>query len=344
MSTKNCYGIPRVCEIFNLNILLIVIICLSFSRLIGESVKGYNHIHPYHSKSQPLFTVEKYWSLNDPKYIVCRVHNACVRHDGTILVHKDAMKYLNGCSLGKRDTFANTDDFQTSDKATHSHLLRRIPARQHIPHFLDDILPVIMSSELIWPNKNYKSRRTTCDSNVDNISACEHSTSFLDGIYSEKRYGSHILLVFNAEIHVNLSDWIAKFTTFLPGRPSLQSRRQVFQNSSRGSICFSSIILHSERYLRKINKEWFSESNALYSHNDLVRHPVKRNDALKPILRKDGKQINVCFLRGVIVNRNPTSKRHIVNYQAVQSELEKVRSTESGLKVIVNVSVVYFEI
>lgn len=319
----------------------LILVFVSQFRLVYESVQSHFNLRLFYSKRRPLFTVEKFWSVKHPKYLVCRVHNACFGRDGAVLLYQDAAKYMHGCSIGKRGVFTSPEEYQTSDKTAHSHLLRTRSARQHIPHFLFDILPVIMSSEMVWPSKIYESRRTACDSPVDNGTACGQLKTHFKRPLS-RRFGADVLLAYNAEKHVNVSDWIATFTKLLPGRPRLLSRRALFNNSKQKSVCFSSIILHPYMRLERTSKDWFSESNRLYSNNRLLRSPPKMSDIVKTV-QNNGDPIETCSIQAVIADRNFTSRRHILNVQDVQSVLSNIRSTKSGLNVTVNVTVVYFE-
>lgn len=342
MSAGNISFGFRICSTHNIIFCVLILLFVSLLRLVDESLHGRFNLRSYYSKPRPHFTVQKYWSANYPKYLVCRIHNACFRRDGAVLVHHDAEKYLEGCSTGKRGIFSSKEEYRMYGKTVHGHLLRRVPARQHIPHFLSDILPVIMSSELIWPSKAYTSRRATCNSPVDNSSACGRTVWHFKRPQSRMRYGAGVLLAFKDEMHVNISDWIARLTSMLPGRPKLRSRDALFSKSKERSVCFSSIILHPPIYLESKSKEWFSGSNRLYSDNGLTRSPRKRSDIVKRVV-SNGSHTKICYVQAVIVNRKSTSKRHIVNVLDVQSVLKNLRSTKLGLNVSVKVSVVYFE-
>lgn len=293
-------------------------------------------------------TVEKYWAAEDRKCVICRIHNACLRRDGAVVVHPNTVKDLNGCFIKKVTSFTGSIRYRVSENTSHITLLGVDPVRQHIPHFLEDVLPYIFAAELLWPSKTYASRRTTCNSPIENASICNQTFPALNS--HEQKFGSLALMTFNAEVHTSSSDWIASMANFLPARPSLISREKIFNNLQTNASCFSSIIVYPRGRFVLINKEWFSESNALYHNNGLKRNAQNRTGLYRPSGNRHVNETETrelmapsCNIHATIVDRLTTSKRHILNAFDVRSSLEQFRYTTSGIRVIVNVSVLYFE-
>lgn len=286
--------------------------------------------------SKPL--VEKYWSVENPNDTVCRVYDPCLRRDGRVLISKHLKNRTTECHL-RNVEFTDFDSIsnQRLHSTSHLTLLGAYEMQRHIPHFLTDILPAIFATELIWSLFPHESKRLLCLTSTSAIPDCYAGRSqFLET-------ESLAIRVHDSVLKFKKSHWIPSVISMLRGRPWMFSTESIFpKHDKRNLHCFDSIILFGNARYKLENKEWFAGKNAFFWKNKLVRsgqsrfEELERNEMDK--LKNESHKIRI-----VVVDRLPSSKRHISNIHDVVSLIKSIGMTRTIPNIALVVTVVHFE-
>lgn len=309
----------------------------------------YNGIHPDSSVEHalatrrlptpppisPSFALETHWSEDNFDIKICRIHNACLKKDGVLLVHGSLKKHessLHDCMVSKIAYMTNpSEDFAANDTTAAFDLFGLTPARFHIPHFLTDTLPMLYAAELIRPTWTHPTARSECIPTLsDKCPNHIKGTKLRSAIYVEDRV-----------MTMPVSAWVPQFAAMLPGHPYLYFPSTLFDNG--GKACFRSIIAFNRRSYTLRRSEWYGEQNRLFERYGLTRKSVIRPPPI-------GKSNVKCHTNVVIVNRFGWERRHgmllgrdLVNVAAVKKRIERDAPAAQNPEIGLTVTVEYFE-
>lgn len=291
--------------------------------------------------TRPTFAIETFWSDQDFDRKVCRVHNVCIRNDGTLLIHPELKRHeaaLRECSVQKLGYLKDANDFNANDSTAAFDLFGASTARFHIPHFLTDVLPILYASELIWPTTTHSSMKSNCVS--PSHSTCDRQ-SIPSSMYSA-------LFIEDRVLRMTVSSWVPQLTAMLPGRPFLYSPETLFPTTDNAIIpekrCFRSVVSFSRRSHMLHSSEWFGEGNGMFDRHGLTRYSVLR----PPSRYSKGK--HACRVHIVIINRFGWERRHgvflgrdLVNVDEIKTRIERDSVMTQSPAVAPTVVVEYFE-
>lgn len=288
----------------------------------------------------PTFALETFWSEQDFDHKVCRVHNACIGNDGTLLVHPNLKQNagpLRECGVQKLGYLKSPSDFVTNDSTAGFDLFGASTARYHIPHFLTDVLPLLYASELIWPSTKHLS--TTSDCVLPSQASCEVRTNPKDL--------NAALFVDDRVLRMTVSAWVPQLVAMLPGQPYMFTPETLFTKGDSGvedKRCFRSVVSFSRHTHLLRSSEWFGEGNGMFDRFGLSRHSVYR----PPVRQHKGAP--KCQVHIVIINRHGWERRYgmllgrdLVNVNEIKARIEHDAPKTRKPTVDPTVSVEYFE-
>lgn len=277
----------------------------------------------------PSFALEIHWSKNTPEDKVCRIHNACIRSDGSVLIHpflKPKENRLRECGIRKVEYMHSEKDYNQSDSDNANIDIFGIePARYHIPHFLTDVLPMIYASEVLRPTSSGMRIKRKCE--TPQKKRCNKKLlreQLYPGLHVEDRAGQ-----------LPVSAWVPSLTAILPGRPIPRFPSHIFKHTKKA--CFRSIVSYELGSYLRVGSEWFRQTN-VFENYGITRESVLRNSTEKcsvhiSILNRYGWHTRGGFLLG----------RDIVNVNQLIEKIKKFATAEKNKKLDVKVSIEYFE-
>ncbi|KAI0557755.1 Glycosyltransferase 61 [Gracilaria domingensis] len=280
-------------------------------------------------KEKPSFMLEMYWNDDNFEDKVCRIHNACLKRDGSVLLHpwmKSQKYHLRECGVLKVAYMKSEKDFDQENEVNAGMDIYGIhPTRYHIPHFLTDILPMIYASEVLRPSTSEMKVRSVCE--APKKRRCEkrvHKDPLYAGFFTADRTGD-----------LPLSGWVPQLAAMLPGRPTARFPKEMFNGTDKA--CFRSVIAYAMGSHVRTGRHWFGSSKMFDDHG-LTRASVLRNETGRceiqiTILNRFGWQSRAGFLVG----------RDIVNVGAVTDGIEKLSKEEKYKNLELKVAVEYFE-
>lgn len=307
----------------------------------------------------PTFILETHWSDTDYNK-VCRIHNACLKIDGTLLLHSSLKAYedtLHACAVPRIEYMKSPDQYKQNTTTSAFDLFGHTPARFHIPHFLTDILPLLYAVELIRPTSSHNSRRTHCVH--PSLSTCPR-----DNIMSKLRTA---IYVEDRVLSMSVSSWVPQLAAMLPGHPFMFFPSTLFGNGDEDSKsrtevegvehdkdlkCFRSVITFSRQHYMYMTSEWLGEENRLFERYGLSRKSVIRTPlaTTTPTKGHDVPLQSKCSIDVVIINRFGWERRNgfllgrdIINVAEVKARIESESTQLKAPTVSVKVRVEYFE-
>lgn len=323
--------------------------------------------------SDPSFALEIHWSKDDVDIHVCRVHNACIRNDGTLLVHPGLKRYaarLRQCNVRNLDYFHNpSSQYDRTESTVSIDLLGASPARYHIPHFLTDVLPALFSSELIWPSSTHESSRSEC--HMPEGKECPENKK-------KDKLEKAGLFVEDRVMKMKVSAWVPQFSAMMDGSPMLFSQESMIRMKNvndekahddknnddeddkknkkdsdrkiKGArandlTCFKSVVSYPKNMYYLRSPEWFSDGNGIFPRHGLSRSSLIRSPST---LQKESSK--TCSVNVVFMNRIGWEKRHgfyvgrdLVNIDEIQKQLLRDAPQSQNPTIIPDISVSYFE-
>lgn len=290
------------------------------------------------SETRPRFLLEMHWTERNFEDKVCRIHNACVRPDGTILAHKwmhSQEVHLRECGVYNVQYMRSESDFKADGVNGIIDLFGVRPTRYHIPHFLTDILPMIYASEILRPTFTRPSEiKSVCE--APGRRRCSKST------IEEKLYPS----IFADEriAPMDLVSWVPQLSAILPGRPSMHFSETMF-NKSDHPVCFRSIVAFNQyKYFRE-GPQWYGDSNPMFSSHGISRASARvKVDNPKNTRRKGCKRkITVLNRVGWVKRGDYILGRDVVNVEQVVDQIEQISRFKGNENLDLSVSIEYFE-
>lgn len=299
--------------------------------------------------NEPTFMLETHWSETDYNK-VCRIHNACVKRDSTLLVHPSLKAHedtLHSCAVPRIEYMNSPSQFKHNMTTAAFDLFGHTPARFHIPHFLTDILPLLYAVELIRPTSTHSSRRTNCFHPT--LPTCPK-----DVVMSKLRTA---LYVEDRVLSMSVSSWVPQLAAMLPGHPYLFFPSTMFNDAQEGSpgdiSCFRSVVTFSRQHYMYMTSEWLGEENRLFERYGLSRKSVIRSPAATKATKSKHGIFALqakCSVNVLIINRFGWERhnglmlgRDIVNVDEVKSRIEQNSAQLKLPAVSVNVRIEYFE-
>eukprot|EP00178_Gracilaria_changii_P010891 TRINITY_DN3151_c0_g1_i1.p1 TRINITY_DN3151_c0_g1~~TRINITY_DN3151_c0_g1_i1.p1 ORF type:complete len:581 (-),score=72.04 TRINITY_DN3151_c0_g1_i1:7372-9114(-) len=278
---------------------------------------------------KPSFMLEMYWNDENFDDKVCRIHNACLKRDGSVLLHpwmKSQKYHLRECGVLKVSYMKSEKDFTQDNELNAGMDIYGIhPTRDHIPHFLTDILPMIYAAEVLRPTSSKMKVKSVCE--APKKRRCDkkiHKDPLYAGFYTSDRTGD-----------LPVSGWVPQLAAMLPGRPTARFPKEMFNDTDKA--CFRSIISYEMGSHVRTGQHWYGSSK-IFDDYGLTRAPVLRNGGGRcevqiTVLNRFGWQNRAGFLVG----------RDIVNIEAVTEGIEKLSKEEKYKNVEARVAVEYFE-
>lgn len=285
-----------------------------------------------------LSVVERYWSVENPNETVCKIPRACLRRDGKIIVDQRLQNITKQCHL-RNVEFMDTISMDKSITSSTSQLtlVGSYEMQRHIPHFLGDVLPAIFAVEIIWSKFPHHSKRVVCSTPSEPNLNCD--TGALQSIENEQL----TIRVHDSVLKFKNTHWIPSLISMLQGSPSMFSSQSLFSDNENYSFsCFSSIITFGNSRFRLQNKEWFGDKNSFFWENKLVRSGLTRFEEIRKMEMETVKKQR-CKIRAVIVDRLPSSKRHITNLVELVNLIQSLKEHENDDRYSLDIETVYFE-
>ncbi|CAN8068648.1 unnamed protein product [Agarophyton chilense] len=280
-------------------------------------------------REKPSFMLEMYWNDENFEDKVCRIHNACLQPDGTVLLHpwmKSQKYHLRECGVLKVAYMKSEKDFDRgSELNTGMDIYGIHPTRDHIPHFLTDILPMIYASEVLRPTSSLMKVKSVCEAPKKRRCAKKiHKDPLYPGFFTADRTGD-----------LPLSGWVPQLAAMLPGRPMARFPKEMFNNTDKA--CFRSVVAYEIGSHVRTGRHWYGNTKMFDDHG-LTRASILRNETGRcevqiTILNRFGWQSRAGFLVG----------RDIMNIEEVTKGVETLSREEKYKNLETRVAVEYFE-
>lgn len=281
------------------------------------------------ASDKPTFMLEMHWNEENFEDKVCRIHNACLKKDGSVLVHawmKSQQHHLRECGVRKVVYMESEKEFDEGDKADKAMDLFGVqPTRYHIPHFLTDILPMIYASEVLRPTSSSMKAKSVCEApKKRRCSKHVNKEKLFPGFFAEDRLGE-----------LAVSSWVPQLAAMLPGRPTARFSSEIFNNTDKA--CFRSIISYEIGSHVRSGPEWYGEAKMFENHG-ITRASVLRNTTGRcrvhiTILNRFGWETRAGYLVG----------RDVTNIDDLTDAIQKLSKKEAYKNVDAKVAVEYFE-
>lgn len=275
---------------------------------------------------------ETYWDKQNNNRIICRVHQSCLRKNGTLIVPP----WLSGfdttfkmCGVTSVEVMPSLTFWNASGPLGDHDLFTIIkgeevrPMRGHIPHMATDVLAHIIAQEVIRPtftgnrSRHYRCRGDACSRRLAREPI--RPAVWADDAIADKP----------------ASAWQPQVFSRLTGKPALANMRRAF--GGREVACFHSVVTHSPTYIRRGRSHWLGEKSGLKAF-------VNRRSARRRNVRGQG----LCRVSVVLLNREGAHRhvgfpvgREIVNGRSLMDEVRKAAGQMRGVRV--NMSEVFFE-
>lgn len=289
-------------------------------------------------RASPRFQLEMHWTERNFEDKVCRIHNSCLRPDGTILVHKwmhSQEEHLRECGVHKLQYMKSESDYKPKEADGNIDLFGVRPTRYHIPHFLTDILPMIYSSELLRP-------KFTKPSDIKSVCEGPGKRRCLKSTIEEELYPS----IFADEriAPMDLMSWVPQLSAMLPGRPYMHFSETMF-NKSDHPICFRSIVAFNQHKYFREGAQWFGDENPMFSSHGLSRASEKANADNPENLKQKGCKRKITILNrvGWVKRGDYTLGRDVANVEQVVDQIEQISRFKGNENLDLSVSIEYFE-
>lgn len=290
---------------------------------------------PKPREGAPEYAFEMRWHDSNPRYKVCRLHNACVANDGTVVLDASMRAFqseMASCNLHKVS-------FQ--EGGVEGALYRALdlfgvsPAPQHIPHFLTDVLPFMYASELLEPTFTPRREiREFCS--VMNGKRC--------GVNVAPAKFNSALFTADKVSEMPLSHWVPQLVSLLPQRPRLVFQSELLKEEPLA--CFRSIVAYEQDNEIREGAQWFGEEHKLFTENGLTRRSLakSRRKSLSPLDRRCKGNVAILNRQGWLKVKGNEIGRDIANVDELLSSLRELQNSDRFKNTVnANVSVVYFE-
>lgn len=263
------------------------------------------------TKDLPSFAFQLYWSKDNEHYPICQLHNVCINENGTVLLHQGLKKFTNHfkyiCRISNfQFHHVNKYDYKYFSHEYNVHLFGSSQARNHIPHFLTDVLPVLYGKQLIWhsssntysncflPFYSYSNRTRHCALRRD-------------------EFPNLALFVEHAIMNMSASNWVPQFIGMMMFQNtsypisklySLYSMFHEYQHQFHrvtDKVCFKSILSYGKYSFQLNDSRWLENESNLFSNYGIIKKPLH---VRKLTMNKSRKQLEqVCQLNIVIIDR-----------------------------------------
>lgn len=289
-------------------------------------------------KTNPRFQLEMHWTDENYKDKTCRIHNACLEPDGSVLVHpwmKAQEQHLKQCGTRRIKYMKSEAEYNVDDVNRGTDLIGVQPSRYHIPHFLTDILPMIYSSELLRPLFTKASLiKSVCEEPRNRRCKKDAINEQLNpSLYADQRISLMSVLA-----------WVPQLSAMLPGKPGMHFERKMFGNSTK-PICFNSIVAFNKNSFMLQGRDWFGDKNPMFKEHGITRGSAKPGEGTPPNIKAKG-----CKKKLTILNRVGWTKRaefllgrDIVNVDQVVDQVEQISRFKGNENLDLSVSIEYFE-
>lgn len=289
-------------------------------------------------QTEPRFQLEMHWIDENFRDKTCRIHNACVEPDGSILVHpwmRSQERHLRECGTTRLKYMKSEVEYKYDGINDETDLIGVEPSRYHIPHFLTDIIPMIYSSELLRPLfTKASSIKSVCEESGDKRCKRQSIQEQLNpSLYADQRIAS-----------MPVSAWVPQLAALLPGRPRMHFERKMFRNSSH-PICFRSIVAFNKHGYSMQGRHWFGDLNPMFRDHGISRASIKSNQDVE-----ENRQPKGCKKKLTILNRVGWKKRadlllgrDIVNVDQVVDQIEQISRFKGNENLDLSISIEYFE-
>lgn len=288
--------------------------------------------------SKPRFQLEMHWTDENFRDKTCRIHNACMERDGSVLVHpwmKAQEQHLRECGARRIKYMKSEAEYNVNDVNRGTDLIGVEPSRYHIPHFLTDILPMIYSSELLRPIFTPVSFiKSVCEEQGNrkcNKGAIQEELN--PSLYSDQRISV-----------MPVSAWVPQLAAMLPGNPSMHFELKMFGNLTN-PLCFRSVVAFNKHSFMMHGRHWFGDKNPMFKRNGMTRASAKPVAGAPPNIKVKG-----CKKKVTILNRVGWKKRSefllgrdIVNVDQVVDHVEQISRSKGNENLDLSVSIEYFE-
>lgn len=317
------------------------------SRRIDKSVD--THYYPkLRNRFSTAYTAEVYWSTSNAAKKICRLRNACIRTDGSLVLHSSLRKHeeeVRQCHSHNLFFFSVSEYPPKSIAYSDMILIGSWPARFHIPHFLTDVLSAIYSIELIWPISKHLKVAYSCFWPFNgNCSALRRESTERD-LENLKT----ALLVENRILGMRTEDWVPQFASLMLHNPKLISVQSLFESDSSEKMhCFNTIVAYDPgKY--NLESDWFDDKNRFFNENRLKRNrtglasrgAISQNDAGSHTEMKQSKKR--CNAKILILNRSVSQKRSLLHADEIKNRVQERLRESSDMKISANIIVKYFE-
>lgn len=289
-------------------------------------------------KSKPRFQLEMHWTDENFRDKTCRIHNACMEKDGSVLVHpwmKAQERHLRECGVRRIKYMKSEAEYNINDVNRGTDLIGVEPSRYHIPHFLTDILPMIYSSELLRPRFTQVSFiKSVCEAPGNRRCNKEAIQQQLNpSLYAEQRISV-----------MPVSAWVPQLVAMLPGNPGMHFAVKMFSNSTK-PLCFRSVVAFNKNRFMMQGSHWFGDENPIFRRNGMTRASAKPVAGAPPNIK-----VKACKKKVTILNRVGWTKRSefllgrdIVNVDQVVDQVEQISRFKGNENLDLSVSIEYFE-
>lgn len=288
--------------------------------------------------TKPRFQLEMHWTDENFRDKTCRLHNACLESDGSLLVHpwmKSQERHLRACGAKRLKYMKSEADYQKDGVNDDTDLIGVEPSRYHIPHFLTDILPMIYSSELLRPLFTKPALiKSVCEEPGNRRCKRQAIQEQLNpSLYADRRISA-----------MPVSAWVPQLVALLPGGPRMHFERKMLNNSSKPT-CFRSIVAYNKHGYSMQGRYWFGEMNPMFREHGISRGSAKSDKGLE-----ENKKTQGCKKKMTILNRVGWEKRanfllgrDIVNVDQVVDQIERISRFKENENLDLSISIEYFE-
>lgn len=275
---------------------------------------------------------EHYWDKPNHNRIICRVHQSCLRKNGTLIVPPwlaGLDKTFKECGATSIEVMPSLSFWNSSGPLGDHDLFTIInygklrQMRGHIPHMATDVLAYIVSQETIRPTftsnrtRYYSCRGDACSNRLA-------KEALRPAVWADDDIAD-----------AAPTAWQPQVFDKLPKTPKLANMRRIFRG--KDAACFHSILTYSPTYIRLGGTHWLGPESALATYA-----------SRKSARRKRGKAAGLCRVNVILLNR-VGSRRHvgyavgreIINTRDLEDEVRKAAGAIQGIHV--NMTEVFFE-
>lgn len=293
------------------------------------------------------YTAEIYWTTSNAAKKICRLRNACIKRDGSLVLHSSLRKHedeVRQCHTHNLSFLSFSEHSTNSFTYSNVHLIGSWPARFHIPHFLTDVVSAIYSIEFIWPSCKHLRTAYSCFSAFDRSCSALHTESSETNLDNLKT----ALLVEDRILSMRREEWVPQFASLMFHHPKLVSLQSLYQQDSVQNFhCFKSIVAY-DRGKYNLETDWFDDKNRFFHENRLKRNrmgvtphfTISHKGARTRSEMSFHKSCNATVL---ILNRSLSQKRSLLHATEIKNRIKERLGKTSEMKVRASIIVEYFE-